>query len=197
MHGVGLGVKRCGGLVIMESANVNNRWVNTIDAKNPEILARARSIITNNLYCTISTCSHDVYPWVSPVFFAYDEELRLYWSSAVVAKHSQNLYDNQGRAAITIFDSSVSEGTGEGVYFSGVGSELERDCLEKILKLLQNRAKKPSKRTVDDYQNNSPRRIYKFQPQQVWVTGERLAVGNQLVDTKIQLDLPLLVSLKP
>lgn len=180
----------------MESANVNNRWVNTIDAKNPEILARARSIITNNLYCTISTCSEDGYPWVSPVFFAYDEKLSLYWSSAIAAKHSQNLYDNEGRAAITIFDSSLLEGTGKGVYFYGVASELERYDLEKIFKLLQNRAKNPSKKTVGDYQNNSPRRIYQFQPQQVWVTGERLAVGNQLVDTKIQLDLHLLASLK-
>jgi uncharacterized protein YhbP (UPF0306 family) len=106
--------------MIMESANVANRWVNTIDSKNPEILARAKSIIANNIYCTLSTCSDDGYPWVSPVFFAYDEKLRLYWSSAVVAKHSQNLYENNGRAAIAIFNSSVSEGAGEGLYFYGV-----------------------------------------------------------------------------
>ena len=160
------------------------------------IMVKPLSIIANNIYCTISTCSEDGYPWVSPVFFAYDKQLNLYWCSAVVAKHSQNLYDNQGRAAITIFNSSVAEGTGKGVYFYGVAAELEGDGLEKILKLLRNRAGKKGKRSVDDYQNNSPRRIYQFQPQQVWVTGERLAVGNQLVDTKIELDLGLLVSLK-
>lgn len=59
----------------MELANAANRWVNTIDSKAPEILAQARSIITHNLYCTLSTCSDDGYPWVSPVFFAYDEKL--------------------------------------------------------------------------------------------------------------------------
>lgn len=174
---------------MMESANAANRWVNTIDSKNPEILAQARSIIANNIYCTLSTCSDDGYPWVSPVFFAYDEKLCLYWSSAIVAKHSQNLYDNNGRAAIAIFNSSVSEGTGEGLYFYGVASELNPDCLGRVLKLLHNRAKKQLKTTVDDYQNNSPRRIYQFQPQKAWVTGERLAVGSQLVDTKIQLNL--------
>jgi nitroimidazol reductase NimA-like FMN-containing flavoprotein (pyridoxamine 5'-phosphate oxidase superfamily) len=56
----------------MESANAANRWVNTIDAKNSEIIAQAKSIIAHNIYCTLSTCSHDGYPWVSPVFFAYD-----------------------------------------------------------------------------------------------------------------------------
>jgi uncharacterized protein YhbP (UPF0306 family) len=178
----------------MESANAANRWVNTIDSKNPEILAQARRIIAHNIYCTLSTCSNDGYPWVSPVFFAYDQKLRLYWSSAIVAKHSQNLYDNNNRAAIAIFDSSASEGTGEGLYFYGVASELNSDCIEKVLPLLQNRANKQLKRTVKDYQNNSPRRIYQFQPQQVWVTSSRLAVGNQLVDTKIQLNLLSLLS---
>ena len=181
----------------MESANVENRWVNTINSKNPKILAGARSIIANNIYCTVSTCSNDGYPWVSPVFFAYDEKLSLYWCSAVVARHSQNLYDNYGRAAITIFDSSVAEGTGKGLYFYGVASELNPNCLETVLKLLHHRAKKQHKTTVDDYQKNSLRRIYQFQPQKAWVTGNRLAVGNQLVDTKIQLDLRLLASLKP
>jgi uncharacterized protein YhbP (UPF0306 family) len=178
----------------MESANAANRWVNTIDAKNPEIIAQAKSIIAQNIYCTLSTCSNDGYPWVSPVFFAYDEKLHLYWSSAIVAQHSQNLYNNHGKAAIAIFNSSVLEGTGKGVYFYGVASELNSDCPEKVLELLQNRAKKQFKKTINDYQNNSPRRIYQFQPQQVWLTGERLAVDNQLVDTKIQLNLLNLLS---
>ncbi len=80
------------------------------------------------------------------------------------------------------------------MYFYGVASELNSDCLKKVLKLFQIRAKKPINRTAEDYQDNSPRRIYQFQPQQVWITGERLAIDNQLVDTKIQLNLLDLLS---
>ncbi|WP_339377796.1 hypothetical protein [Calothrix sp. NIES-2100] len=57
------------------------------------------------------------------------------------------------------------------------------------MKLWKKRANKQLNRTVEDYLNDSQRRIYQFQPQQIWLTGNRLAVGNQLVDTKIQISL--------
>lgn len=182
---------------MMELANPANKWVNSRDSKNPEILAEARNIIANNIYCSLSTCSRDNYPWVSPIFFAYDEKLSIYWSSAVVSRHSENLSDNNGRAAIAIFNSSISEGKAKGVYFEGVAYELNQDCLETVIKLLQHRgnkylSNKQLKRKVEQYQNNSPRRVYQFEPQKAWVSGNGVAVANQLVDTKIELNLPLL-----
>ena len=176
----------------MELATAANAWVNTINSKNPEVIEKARYIIENNLYCVLSTCSSDGLPWVSPVFFAYEynQGYNIYWCSAVEAKHSQNLYHNHGRVAITIFDSSVPEGTGGGLYFYGLASELDVAQIEKVVKLMANRAGKEIKRTTKDYLNDSPRRLYHFHPQEAWITGERLPVGNQLVDTKIQISWP-------
>ncbi|MDZ8183758.1 MAG: pyridoxamine 5'-phosphate oxidase family protein [Nostoc sp. ChiSLP02] len=174
---------------MLESASVRNRWVNTIDFQNPEVIAKAFRLLESNIYCTVSTCSFDGYPWVSPLFFAYDDRCNIYWSSAIESKHSQNLYSNDGKVAIAIFNSHRSEGTAEGLYFSGTASELKPEDTEKILKLLLNRAQRKHNRTVDDYLNDSPRRIYQFQPQEAWVTGERLPVDNQLIDTKIQICL--------
>jgi hypothetical protein len=102
---------------MVESATAENGWVNTIDSKNPEVIAQARHIIESNLYCVLSTCSSDGFPWVSPVFFAGDEGWNIYWASAVASRHSQNLCSNNGRAAIAIFDSSVPAGTGKGFTF--------------------------------------------------------------------------------
>jgi hypothetical protein len=34
-----------------ESASAANGWVNTIDSNSPEVIANARDIIANNLYC--------------------------------------------------------------------------------------------------------------------------------------------------
>ncbi len=174
-----------------ELASSENRWVNTVDSTNPQVLDKAHHIIENNLYCTLSTCSPDGFPWVSPVFFVYDYEngYNIYWCSAIAAKHSQNIYHNQGRIAVTIFDSSVAEGTGGGLYFYGSASELDPNQIERIFKLMAARAGKQINRTVDDYLNGSARRLYHFRPQQAWITGERLPVGNQLVDTKIQVEL--------
>jgi len=173
-------------------ASAKNKWVNTVDSNNPQVLGKAHYIIENNLYCTLSTCSPDGFPWVSPVFFVYDCEIgyNIYWCSATAAKHSQNIYQNQGRVAVTIFDSSVAEGTGGGLYFYGSASELNPDQIERVFKLMASRANKQINRTVDDYLNGSARRLYHFQPEQAWITGERLPVGNQLVDTKIQINLP-------
>ena len=124
------------------------------------------------------------------MFFAYDEGWNIYWCSAVVSRHSQNIYNNNGRVAIAVFDSSVAAGTGKGVYFQGSASEIGADLAEKVFSLLATRSGKQPQTTAEDYLNNSPRRIYRFQSQEAWVSGERLAVGNnQLVDIKIQIDL--------
>ena len=179
----------------MKVASVVNGWVNTADSSNPEIIEQVRRIITSNIYCTLSTCSVDCIPWVSPVFFAFDINLNIYWSSAIASKHSQNLYLNAGRIAIAIFDSSPLKGTAEGVYFSGNAVDLQsRDDVEVALERLLARARRKHNRTADDYLGDSPRRIYQFQPQEVWVTGKRIAVGNQLVDTKVYVSLADLIS---
>lgn len=177
----------------MEPANATNGWINTIDSENLEVIAKAHQIIANNIYCTLSTCSEDGYPWVSPVFFAYDRNWNIYWSSAIVAKHSQNLYQNNGRVAIAIFNSNILEATGEGLYLYGYASELKPEDTEEIVQMLLNRARRRINRTAADYLNDSPRRIYKFQPQEAWITGERLPIDNQLIDTKIQLNLHSLI----
>jgi uncharacterized protein YhbP (UPF0306 family) len=173
----------------MEFATVENAWVNTIDSKAPEVVEKARFILKSNLYCTLSTCSTDGYPWVTPVFFVYDDRLTLYWCSTVVAKHSQNLYRNNGRVAVAVFNSSVGEGTGQGLYFYGVASEVSPSLIQEVMGRMAQRAGKVINRTVEDYLGDSPRRIYQFHPQEAWITGDRLAVDNQLVDTKIQVDV--------
>ncbi len=174
----------------MEPATALNGWISTIDSKNPEVIAKARHIIESNLYCVLSTCSPEGYPWVSPVFFACDESWSIYWCSAVASRHSQNIYSNNGRVAIAIFDSSVAAGTGKGVYFQGNASEIGANLAEKVFFLLAARSGKQPQTKAIDYLNSSQSRIYQFQPQEVWVSGERLAVGNsQLVDTKIPINL--------
>ncbi len=173
----------------MERASALNGWVNTIDSENPEVIEKARSIIKNNLYCTLSTCSNDAHPWVSPVFFAYDDKWNIYWISALASKHSQNLYENKGRVALVIFDSRVAEGKASGLYFNGTASELGFEQVNKAMSLLANRIRKKTSRKAEHYLNDSPRKIYQFRPLEAWLTGEQLAIDDDLIDTKIQINL--------
>ena len=172
----------------MEIATAANGWINTIDSQKTEVLDTARHIIENNIYCTLSTCSSEGEPWVSPVFFAYDKNWTIYWSSATASQHSQNLYNNDGRVAIVIFYSREPGETVQGLYLQGKASEININQFEPVYQLLEQRAGKQFHRTLEDYIGDSPRRIYQFQAQKAWITGQRVPVGKQLVDTKIEFN---------
>ena len=167
-------------------ATATNGWVNTIQSQDSEAIALAASLISEHIYCTLATASADGMPWSTPLFYVFDQELNLYWSSAIAAQHSQNLTQNNGKSMITLFGSQKVKA----VYFSGVSAELtDEPQLEAVLKLFDQRSKRPNPRLAKDYLGESCRRMYKFTTDKVWLTGDRLTVGEQLVDTKIQLNL--------
>ena len=167
-----------------------NQWVNTADSDNPAVLQKAKNIIESNLYCSLSTCSTEGEPWISPLLFVYDDDWNLYWSSAIISQHSQNIYSNAGKVAIAIYGSPIPEGTGQGLYLTGTAQEVENpEVAEQIIRWVGERTGKPNPKIAADYLGNSPRRFYTFTPQNVWVTGERILSNGQLVDTKIILNL--------
>lgn len=180
----------------MSIATDENGWINTADGQAPEVITKARQILEGTIYASLSTSSPDGQPWASPFFYTYDSAWNLYWSSAMVAQHSQNLYANQGRAAIAIYSTDREEGKGQGLYLSGTAAEVEPEGVERVIPLLLKRAAKGQQRSPADYLAPSPRRLYRFQPQAIWITGERIALSKTvLVDTKIKLDLASLFAM--
>lgn len=179
----------------MTIAMAENGWINTVDGQTSEVIARARQILEGTIYASLSTCSPEGLPWASPVFFTYDSGWNMYWASAMVAQHSQNLYTNQGRAMMAVYNTIREEGKGRGLYFSGIAAEVEPEDVERVIPLMMKRAANGQQRSPADYLAPSPRRLYQFQAQAVWITGERLALSETvLIDTKIQLDLASLTS---
>ncbi len=184
-------------ITVPSPPTADNGWVNTLDSQKPEVLSKAQSIISSNIYCNLSTATPDGYPWGSPVFFAYDhEDYSIYWCSAIAARHSQNLHNNQGRAFIVVYDSSAPAGSGKGLYFTGTATEeTEPERISRAFKLLIVRANLNLERSALDYLYSSPRRIYRFQADETWVSGDRVPAGNnQLVDTKILIQLSSLIN---
>ncbi len=183
---------------MVSKASPDNRWINTVDGQNPELWAIARRIIETTIFGTLSTCSPDGIPWASPVFYCYDQAWNLYWASTTVARHSQNLYQNQGRAAFAIYPSDRQEGQGQGLYLAGTATEVGAEAVLRIIPILLQRAARNQHRTPADYLDTSPRRLYCFQPTTLWITGERIALSETiLIDTKVELDLPGLIAATP
>ena len=151
---------------------------------------KARGIIEKILYITIATASKDGKPWNSPVYSAFDEDYNFYWASWRENQHSKNIKENN-QVFIVIYDSTVPEGTGEGVYIKAKAYELgDEKEIEHALSYLDGRAnkKKDPKTRVAQFQGDKPRRVYKAVLEKVWINGEG-DVNGEYIDTREEVDL--------
>lgn len=114
-------------------------------------------------YITVATVCADGSPWNTPVAPTFNEELLFRWGSNEQSVHSANIRSEK-RVFVVVYDSTVPEGTGEGVYMQGEAVEL------------------------DEYEGTL--RIYTFHPHRVWVNGEEQDEhGNFKRDIRIEVDI--------
>ena len=110
-----------------------------------------------------------------------------YWISWAENQHSKNIRENEN-VFVVIYDSTVPESTGFGVYMKGKAYQLglkNSGEIVKALKLLyQRKNKKP--RTLQEFLGLFPRRVYKFVPEQVWVNADGKIQGNY-VDKRVEI----------
>jgi general stress protein 26 len=176
----------------MSQASIHNGWVNSADRQDSKRLDQAHRILQTERFCTLATVDSAGFPWASPLLYGYDAGLTLYWSSAIAARHSVNLDETQGRCAVTMFDSHASPGKIAGLFLTGVAGLVSENQVAQAMEHLFDRMDQRPDRTAADYLGDSPRRFYQFQPREIWLTGDRVPVGNQLVDTKVALDVEAL-----
>lgn len=150
-------------------------------------LQRAGEIIPKLLYITIASSGKDGQPWNSPVYSAFDENLNFYWTSAQDSQHSINIRENP-RIFIVIYDSTVPEGEGEGVYIQAEALELnDYMAIEKARFYTQTRkGSEPDK--ADNFTDKSHRRVYQATPQRIWVNdGEKIEGGYR--DYRVEIPI--------
>ena len=152
-----------------------------------ELTIQAKKVINKILYITIATCNKNVEPWSSPVYSAFDENYTFYWASWIKNQHSKNILENKN-VFVVIYDSTVPEGTGFGVYMKGKAFKLDKEDIQEIqkaIKLLSER-KNGNPRRPEEFLGEFPRRIFKFVPEKVWVNSKGDVNGN-FVDTRIDI----------
>lgn len=148
---------------------------------------RAKEIIFKIAYITIASVSEDNQPWNTPVFTAYDQNYNFYWGSYRNSQHSKNIRARK-EVFLVMYDSTVSPGSGEGVYIKAVAEELE-DPQEIVfaLKLLRDRHIVPYWR-IEQVQGGAPIRLYKATPEKFWMNGESSVDGNY-IDTRVEIKM--------
>ncbi|MBI2098537.1 MAG: pyridoxamine 5'-phosphate oxidase family protein [Candidatus Wildermuthbacteria bacterium] len=148
---------------------------------------KAKAIIEKILYITVATVSKEGKPWNSPVYSAYDEKFNFFWVSWKENEHSKNIR-NTSDVFLAIYDSTVPEGTGEGVYVKAKAYELDDPKeVEHALTYLYGRKNK-TLRKAEEFLGNYPRRVYKAVPEKFWINGDDRIKGNY-VDSRIEVKL--------
>jgi len=155
-----------------------------------DLVQRAKEIIQKIIYITIATADDKGQPWNFPVYSAFDEKYNFYWNSWKENQHSKNIAVNP-KIFLVIYDSTVPEGTGEGVYIQAKAQILTNEKeIERARALLEKRKTKPSDklRSSKEFLGNYPRRVYKAVPEKVWMNGEGDIDGNY-IDIRTEIDL--------
>ncbi len=153
-----------------------------------ELVKRAKEIIEKIIYITIASVTPEGKPWNSPVYSAYDRNnYTFYWVSPKATQHSENIINNPN-VFLAIYDSTVPEGTGEGVYVQGHASVVtDVKEMTRAIYLLYTRKGK-SLRDVSRFLDLKPRRIYKAVPEKVWLNSTE-RIGDEGIDIRIEIEL--------
>ena len=156
-----------------------------------DAISKVKQIIKENIYCTIATATADGEPWVSPVFYGYDDKYNIYWISDKNAKHSQLVRQNP-RASIVFFNSKAPEGEGDGVYIQATVSELnDKKEAEKGVAIRDSRVKVEEYRVkkLDEVLGDGEWRVYKATPNNISKLTEGTYVNGQYIDKREDVKL--------
>src|SRR5580658_3760789 len=96
-----------------------------------QLVDEAKKEINDRMYLTVATVDENSSPWNAPVYSAFDQKYNFYWMSAITSQHSINIRLNS-KAFAVIYDSTVPEGTGFGVYMRGNSRELSASDFDEI-----------------------------------------------------------------
>lgn len=147
----------------------------------------AHNVIQTIIYATISTVDADGHPWSAPQFFAYDfDKQELYWCAARESRHAQNIGQNK-HVFVTVYDSSVGPGEGEGVYIQATAKEL-RDQAERsrAMNLLLDRHQGAQYWSLEDVmRSDSAITLFKANVDKAWVSSGREEQGQVILYRKV------------
>ena len=156
-------------------------------ARNFENEKRAARIISDVLYITIASVSPDGKPWNTPVYSAFDSDLNFYWTSSKDSQHSKNIRHNAD-VFFAIYDSSVGEGNGEGVYLEATAEELNKREEILVARKLTQARKGQNPDDAEKFMGEAVRRVYRAKVARGWVN-ESESIEKGWRDYRTEIDL--------
>lgn len=135
-----------------------------------KLSAHARELAERIRYLTLGTVDHDGRPWTSPVYFAADSDLRMfYWVSRETCQHSRNLATRPD-ISLAVFDSTVPPHHGRCLYALGTAAACSPAELEIGLRVYPGPSSRGgSPMTMQDVTGSSALRLYQARTSALWV----------------------------
>lgn len=158
-----------------------------------EAVEKAKQLVKNNEIMIIATADGTGKPWISPVFFNFDDAYNLYWVSYKEAEHSKNIR-TRPEVAITIVGSSSNDSfIDDAVYIDAEARELsdKKDILPAIQVMMKRQQiEKFMIHGINDVTGNAAWRIYKAVPRAAWKRNDKdLKVNGQVITTRAGVKL--------
>jgi general stress protein 26 len=146
---------------------------------------KAKEILANMRYATIATVTPEGKPWNSPVAHELDDQNNIYWFSDKENQHSKNVRENP-YAYIVIYDSTVPEGDGEGVY---IEADVEELSDAETINSIRNAKKGKIVDDANEFLGYAIRRCYKATPKRMWMNDAEVKDGVFIRDYKVEIDI--------
>ncbi len=143
-----------------------------------------KKILEKLRYATISTVDATGASWAAPVWYVFDEKLDIYWWSPQESQHSKNIAVNPN-IYITIFDSTLPEGEGIGLYLRAQAVVLDEKELDFAIKLY-NKSTEIFKLNLGNCTGNAPTRLYKAVIKEGW-TNDGVTKDGFYIDKRVSL----------
>ncbi len=134
-------------------------------------------------YATISTADELGEPWAAPVWYVVDDKGKIYWWSPKTSQHSTNIYLSN-KVYITIFDSSVPEGQGKGLYIKATAGEVEEKDIRTTCDIY-NQTTEIFTLSYEDCSGDAPTRLYYAEPVVIWENSSTTNNGYQDIRQEI------------
>jgi hypothetical protein len=138
----------------------------------------------------LSSSTPDGRPWVSPLFYNYDERHRLVFESARDARHCQNIADNP-RVAVVIARLLARDPI-VGVYLECAAREVPVEDLDDALRVFKqgpHKNRETHTREVSDYLGDKPLRLYEAVPYQVYLLTQVYTPEGYSIDQRVEISL--------
>lgn len=144
----------------------------------------ANEIFQKIPYLNLATVSDGGKPWNTAVWYAKDDDYNLYFVSPKNTVHAKNINANN-MGFVTIYDSTVPDGQGVGLYIEATVSEIkDTKSIIKAISCLY-KAKKNKRQSIE-FISSAPLRIYKVKPHQTWINDAKEQKGLFL-DYRVKL----------